>query len=82
LANAHLFLDLNGDGVWEKGEYIVRTRSTGRYTFSDIPARSYQLRVLPFAGKTFPAGDVRNIKLAAGTLEGSPWNTLQPTPQY
>jgi ELWxxDGT repeat protein len=66
IVKAHLFLDIDNDGVWDEGEYIVRTSSSGRYTFRDVPARTYRIRVFDVPGWTFTNPAVRKITLPAG----------------
>ena len=66
IGNAHLYLDLDNDGTWEKDEPVVRTRSNGRYVFSNVPGGVVHIRVFPLDGMKFTAGDSRKVDLPAG----------------
>lgn len=50
LANWPVFLDLNHNGVQDPGEPGTLTDASGRYTFSNIAAGSYEVRENPVTG--------------------------------
>jgi ELWxxDGT repeat protein len=66
IAGARLWLDLDNDSEWDAGEPIVKTRSNGRYTFSDVPGGVYRIRVFPVKFMDFTAGNSRKVTLPAG----------------
>jgi len=66
IAGAHLFLDLDGDGVWDEGENVVRTRADGRYTMIDVPAGTFKLRLFTIPGYHFSTSPARRVTIPAG----------------
>jgi hypothetical protein len=66
IPKAHVYIDLDNDGTWDANEPIVRTGSTGRYTFSDIAAGTWRIRLLPIPNMFFTAGDMRKVTLPVG----------------
>lgn len=41
-----VYLDLNQDGVRQKNEPLVKTSKTGSYTFDDLSAGTFQVRII------------------------------------
>jgi hypothetical protein len=63
IPHAIVYLDLDNDGVLDNGEPSMETTSSGRFSFSDLLAGNYCLRVQPIARTMFTAGDVRKFTL-------------------
>jgi hypothetical protein len=51
LANVKVYLDLQGVDAFAAGDPIATTDATGHYTFSNLPASNYLVRLLPAAGR-------------------------------
>lgn len=66
LAGWRVFLDLDRDGVWDANEYNRLTDASGNYSFGDVPADSYVLRVVRQSGWTAPESGSYSITLSAG----------------
>ncbi|MGB7159291.1 MAG: SdrD B-like domain-containing protein [Tepidisphaeraceae bacterium] len=49
-AGFRLFIDRDNDGICDKNESQTRTSVSGRYTFADLPAGAYWVRVTPVDG--------------------------------
>ncbi len=67
LGNWRVFLDLNGDGVWEPDETSALTNSAGQYTLTGLHPGKYVLRVQSQTGwqQTKPAKNAGlRVKLA------------------
>ncbi len=52
-ANIVVFIDLNGNGVYDDGEPITKTNMYGKYTFDNLTPGSYTVTILP---DQLPAG--------------------------
>jgi hypothetical protein len=68
LGGWRVFVDRDGDGVWDETEESTLTDAHGRYRFGTLPAGAYRLQVLQ--PKTWvptrPNTGARKIKLASG----------------
>jgi protocatechuate 3,4-dioxygenase beta subunit len=67
LTSWQVYLDANNNGQQDAGEPVATTKSNGRYTFSNLPADTYNVRlVVPSGwGQTAPAA-AHSVTLAAG----------------
>jgi hypothetical protein len=61
--HARVYLDLDNDGALDANEPTMETTSTGRYSFSDLLAGTYRIRVLPIQNMIFTQGDARKVTL-------------------
>jgi hypothetical protein len=68
LAGWMLFIDHNKSGVLDKGDDWTLSDSKGNYRFFNLPAGTYQVRIVQQAKytQTAPAGGFHTITLAAG----------------
>jgi len=62
LAGFRVFLDLDGDGMWDKGEPFTRSSSSGRYEFFDLRAGSYTVRVTAVSGYQLTTSSAWRVK--------------------
>jgi ELWxxDGT repeat protein len=63
LSGWRVFLDRDGDNVWDKNEQFVRTTSSGRYEFYELPKGTYSL-CLTIAGDYVPVSAIPiNVKI-------------------
>ena len=63
-----VYLDLNKDGKLDAGDVSATTDLNGNWSFSNLLAGTYTVRVVPVAGAiaTQPTGGVATIKLTSG----------------
>jgi len=75
-----VYLDANHDGTLEPGEQIVRTGRAGRFSFHDLSAATYDVRVVPQTQYTPTAPDdgMLHITLAAHKHVGGILFSEQP----
>ncbi len=59
LAGWRVYLDTNNDGILDDGEESVLTNAQGDYTFTDLPAGNYIVRVVAESGwtQTYPSNN-------------------------
>lgn len=50
LAGFQMYLDLNNDGVFDSGDLVATSDSTGHYAFTGLAQGTYQLQPVPRAG--------------------------------
>ncbi len=55
VAGRQVYLDLNGIGVFAGGDPITTTDANGTYSFGNLPAANYLVRLVPQAGKVITA---------------------------
>ena len=55
VAGRQVYLDLNGIGVFASGDPITTTDANGAYSFGNLPAANYLVRLVPQAGKVITA---------------------------
>ena len=62
-----VYLDLDGDGTWEKTEPTARTDKQGNWVLKAVPPGDYTVRVVPKPGftPTAPAAGFFAVTLAA-----------------
>lgn len=67
LAGRTVFIDEDNDGVFDPDEPSFLTAADGAYTFTNLPAATYNIRIVTDADDviTHPAGEVHTITLAA-----------------
>jgi CSLREA domain-containing protein len=65
-----VYLDTNDDGKLDTGDVSATTDVNGNFTFANLAAGTYYLRVVPVTGDTTttPAGGLIKIVLTAGQL--------------
>jgi uncharacterized delta-60 repeat protein len=65
-AAARVYVDNNNDGLWEPGsaEEVAFTNAAGQYSFSDLPAGTYTIRVEN--SNTQPIGNALTVTLPSG----------------
>jgi hypothetical protein len=65
-----VYLDKNDDGKLDAGDVSATTDVNGSFTFANLAAGTYYLRVVPVSGTTAttPAGGLVKVTLAAGQL--------------
>lgn len=70
LGGRKVFIDANGNGVFDKGEVFARTDSHGNFAFRGLAAGTYTIReALPHGARnTSPTGGVYTVTLTAGQL--------------
>jgi hypothetical protein len=68
LSSWRVFVDKDGDGVWDANENSVLTDSSGSFTFKALAAGAYKLRVVQQTGwsRTTPSAGYLTVTLAAG----------------
>lgn len=91
LAGWTVFLDLSNDGIIDSGEPVTVTDEFGQYSFSDLPARDYEVtEILPDGWETdfdtkqtaevVALGTVTldfvNFSLTNGSIRGTVWNDM------
>ena len=47
-----MFIDTDGDNIWDANETYIRTNSTGRYAFLDLPTGTIRLCITRVGGFT------------------------------
>jgi len=69
LAGQTVFLDLNGNGIFEPGEPSTTTSSTGAYSLTNLLPGKYVVRQALLGGVllTEPAGNSYSVTVASGT---------------
>ena len=67
-ANWRIYLDLAGTGTYELGDPNVSSNRHGRFTFKNLPAGTYTIRVIPQAGlnASSPVLGYYQVSLAQG----------------
>lgn len=70
LRKRKLFLDLDGDGAWQKTEPLAKTDRDGRWTFRGLAPATYVVRVFPRPGYelTAPAAGGNVFTLPPGAI--------------
>jgi hypothetical protein len=70
LAGWQIFLDTNKNGILDSGEQTVNSDVNGNWSFNNLAAGTYTVRIVPLAGwvSTTPAAGVFTITLAAGQV--------------
>jgi hypothetical protein len=68
LPNWMLYIDHNTNGVLDKGDDWTLSDANGNYRFFNLPAGTYQVRIVPQAKyqQTAPSGGFHTITLSAG----------------
>ena len=68
LSGRRIFIDADNDGVLDSGEKSVLTDSSGNWSFKDLPAGTYVVRIVPITGwkSTTPVGGAYTLTLSAG----------------
>ena len=68
LSGWRVFLDADNDGVFDSGERSVLTGTSGAYTFNNLPAGTYRVRIVRPAGwrVTQPSSGAHSLTLASG----------------
>ena len=80
LSGVKIYIDTNKNGVLDTGETTCTTSSAGIYTFSKLPAGTYQIReVLPSGYKlTTPTTGYLNITVANGAaIKSENWGNAR-----
>ena len=68
LSGWRVFVDLDGDRIWDGNEASVLTDSSGKYRFNTLAAGTYRITVLQQSAwrATVPTPPVRKITIASG----------------
>jgi uncharacterized delta-60 repeat protein len=68
LSGRRIFIDTDKDGVLDSGEKSVLTDSGGNWSFKDLPAGTYVVRIAPVSGwkSTVPTSGSYTFTLSAG----------------
>jgi hypothetical protein len=63
-----VFIDTDLDGVWGSGEKSVLSSSSGAWSFKDLAAGTYRVRIVQQTGwaRTTPTSGYHSVTLAAG----------------
>jgi uncharacterized delta-60 repeat protein len=70
LANWRVFIDANKDGIWQSSERSVLTDSGGKWSFANLTAGTYRIRVVQQSGwtRTTPTSGSFDVTLSNGTV--------------
>jgi hypothetical protein len=60
-----VYLDKNNNKKFDKGEIATRSSSTGRYSFYDLPAAAYTVRITPVEGWRDTQGSFARVAVKA-----------------
>lgn len=68
LSGWRVFIDADNDGNFDSGERSIVTGSDGNYSFNDLVAGTYRVRVVQQSGftRTTPTSGVHQVTLSAG----------------
>ncbi len=77
IAGQRVYLDLNGDSVWQNTEPSTLTNASGGYSFTNLPAGNYSVREVadsePGAGHYYPTNSSQfynpQVTLSAGATD-------------
>lgn len=80
LADEHVYLDLNDDGVFQLSEPVRTTGADGKFSFSSLYPTTYQVRVLPQPGYRCaePATCERTAQAQGGHITAAGRFTIAP----
>ena len=80
VAGRQVYLDLNGIGVFAAGDPVVTTDALGHYSFGNLPAANYLVRLVPQNGLAISAplfGGKYFVQLSANqTVSGDDFGTI------
>ena len=68
LAGFEVYIDVNKDGKYDSGDFMVTSNSSGIWSFGDLIAGTYQIRIVPLSGysTTTAGGTLKTITVAVG----------------
>ena len=64
LAGWRVFIDTDGDNIWDANETYIRTNSTGRYAIFDLPAGTIRLCITGVGGFTPTSPTIYTVTVA------------------
>lgn len=70
LSGWRVFIDASADGIWQSGEKSVTSDASGNWSFKDLAAGTYRVRVVTQATwkLTSPTSGYPNVTLGAGGI--------------
>ncbi len=66
LSGWRVFIDRDGDGIWDANELYVRTNAVGKYTFVDLPGGSIRLTITNVGGFAATSPTSYVVSIGAG----------------
>ncbi len=80
-ASVTVYLDANNNGRMDAGEATTTTRADGGYTFANVAAGTYYVRVnAPFTLPTVPANGTVAVALGGGATEVANFGIIEVSP--